>query len=254
MTAAVLQLDQQHRMTRDDYRRERDRIRITYGESSIEAAASRDQALAELYHRSGWTQEELAKAEGCGRPIITRRIVFGRFLGFVPSGHIPRNLTERAFRSYWEQTDKAEKNDRIRFQAVLRLMEEHTRVGKSTAPKPAVGKAIMDRFADGKWHDLETIEKHVDASAEDVRAVLATMQQRGSYGAHCERKKKGTSFTYQIIRKGSKVIDADVLRTELEPILDKLREQGQANVATFSPSAISLCIVHIQKLVEALAK
>jgi hypothetical protein len=38
-----------------------DKLTALYGESSVEAAAKRDQALALLFARSGWTQEQLAE-------------------------------------------------------------------------------------------------------------------------------------------------------------------------------------------------
>lgn len=210
------------RMTPDDYRAERTRIEQTYGSSSAEAGAHRDQALAALYHRSGWTQDELAKVEGITQSVAGKRMRFGRFLSFSPTGTNPRNLTERRFRSYWEQTEK-NPNERIRFAAVMRLIEEDTRIGKSTAPKTAIGTAIVEQFADGKWHKLPTILAHVEAEAADVEAVLDGMLRKGTYSSHCERKQVGTSHAYRIVRKSGKTVDVDVLTKELEPILNKLK-------------------------------
>ena len=254
MNAAPIHLAAgQHKLTREQYAAEKATIEQTYGANAKEAGALRDQALAALYHRSGWTQQELADVEGCSREKVTKRLLFGRFLGFGTDVPKPKNLSEGRFRGYWERTEK-NGNERIRFQAVLRLIEEETRLGKSTAPKPAIGNAIMAEFADGKWHKLSTILAHVDAEANDIKSVLYTMQHKGSYSSHCERKQVGTSHAYRIVRKSGKAVDVDVLTKELAPILEKLKEQGQANVATFSPSAINLCIVHIQKLIESLAK
>lgn len=73
-----------------------------------------DPALAELYYRSAWTQEELAKVEGCSNRIMAYRLTFGRFLAFATGGSNPRNLCERTFRKYWERTDKANGNERQR--------------------------------------------------------------------------------------------------------------------------------------------
>jgi transcriptional regulator with XRE-family HTH domain len=78
-----------------------------------------EQALAVLFARSNWTQEELAKKEGVSQRHIGRHLCFGRFLNFSPFGlnaeTLPNNLTEGRFRSLWELPDKAERNDRIRF-------------------------------------------------------------------------------------------------------------------------------------------
>ena len=87
----------------------RARLRELYGESSVEA--KRDQALAQLFARSGWTQEELGKKEGKSQDWISLRLRFGRFLNFttaVVNSELPRNLTEWRFRELWEQTDKTE--------------------------------------------------------------------------------------------------------------------------------------------------
>jgi len=40
-------------------------------------------AFANLFHRSGWTQEQLAKKEGKSQPWIVVRLRFGRFLKFI---------------------------------------------------------------------------------------------------------------------------------------------------------------------------
>ena len=77
----------------------RARLRKLYGESSVETAAKRDQALAQLFARSGWTQEELGKKEGKSQDWISLRLRFGRFLNFtttvVKTDPLPANLTER---------------------------------------------------------------------------------------------------------------------------------------------------------------
>lgn len=84
--------------------------------------------MAVLFVRSGWTQEELAQKEGLDRTRITQRLRFGRFLNFIATAinaeKLPINLTERKFRHYWSQTDKAETNERIRFRATYNLIED----------------------------------------------------------------------------------------------------------------------------------
>jgi len=64
----------------------------------------------------------LAKKESKGKSQIDRQLRFGRFLHFttdvVNAEFVPSGLTEGAFRNLWEQTDKNEGNERVRFQAV----------------------------------------------------------------------------------------------------------------------------------------
>jgi hypothetical protein len=48
-------------MTESEYERERAELDTIYGRSGTEAAAKRDQALAKLFYRSGWTQEQLQR-------------------------------------------------------------------------------------------------------------------------------------------------------------------------------------------------
>jgi hypothetical protein len=58
--------------------------------------------------RSGWTQEELAAKEGQSQFWISKRTLYGRFLSFISTDiSLPKNLTERRFRDYWQRTDKA---------------------------------------------------------------------------------------------------------------------------------------------------
>ena len=54
-------------MTDAEYEQAKAEFLATYGASNAEAAALRDQALAKLFARSGWTQEKLAEKEGKSR-------------------------------------------------------------------------------------------------------------------------------------------------------------------------------------------
>jgi hypothetical protein len=251
--AAVVNLHDAGHWTEAKYREERERIRSTYGDSSFESGALRDQALAALFYRSGWTQEELAKAEGKGQQWVSRQMLFGKFLAFTPTGVNPKNLTERRFRGYWEQTDKTENNERIRFRQVQRFIDEATVV---RAPRRnGLSKEILDGFADGKWHDIATIAKHTEQSIDTLVPMLSNMGgPNNSYGvALCERKQRGKSFQYRIMRAGRR-IDLDVLMQDLGPIIDGLREEGKKNVATISPTTVAYLAHQLEQLLEKLAK
>jgi transcriptional regulator with XRE-family HTH domain len=47
------------------------------------------QELAALFHRSGWTQEQLAKKEGVKQPRVSQLLLFDRFLNFITKVIIP---------------------------------------------------------------------------------------------------------------------------------------------------------------------
>src|SRR5262245_61613391 len=131
MNASVTPISPAHlmvvgaRMTDAEYEAERAKLRDVYGETSVEAGAKRDQALAKLFHRSGWTQEELAAKESKSQSQIQRQLLFGRFLNFTPMGvnveSLPSSLTERRFRTLWEQTDKDAAKEEYRFRAVIKI-------------------------------------------------------------------------------------------------------------------------------------
>jgi hypothetical protein len=263
MLAGTVRLaaDNPGRMSPRDFEQERARIRETYGDSSAEAAALRDQALAALFYRSGWTQEQLAKAENKSAFWVSKRLLFGRFLGFLSTDKklesVPRNLSERRFRSYWEQTDKAEGNERIRFAEVQRLMEETTVVRQPR--RNGLGKRIVAEFGDGGWHRLETIAEHTGETPESLLPLLDNFAARhNSYGVGiCERKKVGRkdgTWQFRIVPASGTAVDVGTLNSELEPILKELEYQGEQHRAAYSPSAVLQCAHRIRKLLETLAQ
>ena len=238
--------------TDQQYQAERQRIRETYGESSGEAGALRDQALASLFYRSEWTQERLAKAEKRDRSYIARRLLFGRFLSVVPIGTFPRNLTEGRFRGYWEQTDK-DGNERQRFIAVQKLMADQTVV--RVPPKKELGNQIIKEFADSKWHDIATMVSHLNEPQWAVEQVLSDLAKtKNSYRiGSFEKKQRGKSVVYRLIR-AEKRIDLNALMQDLGPILDGLKTEGRKNVATISPGTVAHLAHQIEQLLEKLAK
>jgi len=251
MSAATVTSLRPGRITESEFDRERAKLREQYGDSSVEAAAKRDQALAVLFYRSGWTQEELATKEGKGQQHIGRSLRFGRFLNFTPTGvnaeSIPNNLTERRFRSYWEQTDKADTNERTRFREVSMLMQEDFRAVRPR--RSPIGKAIIENFADGKWHRVETIAEKIEAAPDNVEATLDHMRKNGTYGSKCERKKVGTGFQHRIFHS-EKQISSNELVEKLGPIIEGLKLEGKKNMATMSPGTVAALAALLQKQLD----
>ena len=243
------------RMTEAEYRLQRAEIRATYGDTAAERTGSFDQTLATLFYRSGWMQEQLATAEGKSTFWISKRLLFGRFLGFLSVDKIPRNLTEWRFRGYWERTDK-DSNERIRFRDVARLMEQELTLSKPTLKKPKIADAIKATCAGGAWHRLSTITTHVqavvkEATEDDVDAVLKVMVQTGSYNVFCE-KKKGRA-EYRIVLGGKAKIDLITFKHELGPILEGLKAEGRKNMATMSPGTVARLAWQLECLIDKLA-
>jgi hypothetical protein len=110
---------------------------------------------------------------------------FGRFLTDVRNAeNLPKNLTEGRFRSYWERITGA--NERQRFAVVQDLMAADLSVISERRPK--IGPAIVEQFAYGKWHHLDTIAKAVDATEDHVEATFHHMLAHETYGTLPKRK------------------------------------------------------------------
>ena len=175
------------RMTEAQYAEERAKLPT----DKKEAGARFEQALAILFYRSGWTQQQLADKEGKSRIWITTRLRFGNFLNFVTnvtkSDLLPRNLTEGKFREYWKQTNK-DQNERARFAEVTRAIQRDAAVVKPR--RHLIGHDIINEFADGKWHPLQTI---IEAIAPDdpqhVESTVERMRKVKSYGVRPRKNK-----------------------------------------------------------------
>jgi DNA-binding transcriptional regulator LsrR (DeoR family) len=237
------------RMSDAEYDVERERLRETYGDTAKEANARREQELARLFYRSGWTQEELARKEDQSQRYISYLLVFGRFLNFstmvLNPNLAPNNLSERRFRKYWEQTPKGD--ERVRFAKVLELMKVD--IGLISNRRPPIGQQIKDQFADGKWHRLSTIAEHVETSEEHVVTTIKGMFGNQNYDCTVEKKQVGTHFEYRIF-KMDKTIGVAELLEKLEPIVKGLEEQGRRHNATMSVVAVARLAMQLRSLLD----
>jgi hypothetical protein len=238
------------RMSDAEFDAEYANLRATYGDSSVEAGARREQALAVLFYRSNWTQEDLAKKLGKTQQWVSYRVLFGKFLNFtttvVNTEITPKNLTERRFRSYWEQTEGS--NERGRFQAVLQLMREDAALRVTNKPK--IGEAIVEKFADGKWHKEQTIANALGTSVAHITATMITMlSAKGSYGCKAEKKQVGTHFEYRLFKTDKTISSAELLE-KLTPILEGLEEQGRRRNATMSVGAVAHLAFQLRNLLQ----
>ena len=237
-------------MTEAQYDAERAELRRLYGDSDTEAIAKRDQAMALLFHRSGWTQEQLAAKERMSQPWVVYRLRFGRFLNFIATAtnsEFPlKDLTERGFREYWARTDRSETNERKRFTEVLRLIEDGPATRRRRSP---IGKPIVQKFADGKWHKPETVARTINHAEDHVATTLEQMRMCQTYGAKCERRHVGKGFEYRIYKQ-EKMISSSELVEKLTPIIKDLKAEGRKNMATMSPATVGYLAGMLEKLVD----
>jgi hypothetical protein len=243
-----------NRMTEAEYEQERQRLRDTYGDSSVEAAAKRDQAMALLFARSNWTQEELAAKEGKSQGYIARRLRFGQFLTFMPTGinaeSLPTNLTEGRFRGFWEQTDKAD-NDRKRYSDVAAAITAASQClpGMPKGTK-SLGPELLAEFGDGKWHDVQTIIDHFpEDDPKRVTDLLESIRIRGVFGAKAEVRKFGRSFQHRVYPADKKISVSEV-KMKLAPLIQGLKEEGKKNMATMSPGTVARLAALIQRQID----
>lgn len=207
-----------------------------------------EQALALLFYRSGWTQDELAKKEGKSKSSIGRSVIFGRFLALIAKSPVGEKLTERRFREYWERTTSSP-NERIRFRAVLDLMEADEPVRQRHIPK-GHPKRIVEKFGDTKWHSLPVIAKFLESDEEEVERSLAGMVKDGRGNATTETKRVGTVKHYRFFRN-ERMISSVELTDKLAPILDGLEAEGKKNLATMSPHAVAILAHKLRQLLKA---
>lgn len=240
-------------LTAHQYRQQREALRVAYGDTKKSAGTRFEQELAKLFYVSGWTQEQLAAEEEKSPQWIAQRLKLGQFLSFAENSTTGRKtekalflLTERKFRDYWSET---EGNDRQRFQSVIKLIElDNAPEEEGLLSIDEQVKMIVDQFADGKWHHLETITDFIGC---DAGRALKKISKRKN--PHYEQRKYGTSTDHRMVLGGSKKMDMAVLMKEVMPIINDLKKEGRCNMATMSPNHVFHLTDQLEKLIKKLA-
>lgn len=235
------------RMSETDYDRERQHIRDLYGNSRNDAGTRWEQALAQLFWRSGWTQEELAAKEGKAQSWVSNRLRFGRFLSFsenISNGDI---LTERVFRQYWERADGS--NERRRFNQVVEMIGTEERAG-SPGRSRALIDSVREHYSNGKWHPTDVIAKRLGKEQEEIEKVLAGAASRGAGRRYkIERRRRGRDFQYRIFPM-EKTVSTTELTEKLGPLILDLKAEGRKNMATIAISRIAKIAAELQQMID----
>lgn len=181
---------------------------------------------------------------------VTYRLRFGRFLHFFTTVNnqesLPKTFTEGRFRSFWERTDKNEPKEAYRFRSVIKLIESEATI--SAPRRPAIGKAIREHFADGKWHDSEVIAKRIEADLDHVRETLDGICNHQSYNCKAEKKRVGpTGISYRIFNLEQAISTTELLE-KLTPIIERLKAAGKLSAARASPAAVAILAAQLDKL------
>lgn len=252
MEAAIAQFPIGAPMTEAEFTRECAVLQDTYGDADgKEAKPKCQQEWARFFCLSGWTKEQIAAKRGKSPRLVAYLLLFGRFLNFGTSGSNGDNssfqrLSERQFRALWNRTVDDGDNERIRFQAVIRLMEE------PKAPKPRSAKVLLEQvaehgYADGSAHRIDTIlAKFPEAEHDAVIAALDGQCRAMKWERSSTKQGKSMYRSVQYDR----MISSLTVANELGPLIEELKEQGKRNTATISPGTVAYNAALIQELID----
>jgi hypothetical protein len=234
------------RWSEQRYDEERAKFVALYGENDKEAQAKRDQALAMLFYRSGWTQERLAEKEGKGQTWVVQRLRFGRFLNFIATAinleSVPSGLTEGSFRALWDKTEKMPR-ERDRFVAVLDLL-------KNPPPqRKQVTKKVKAKLADGKWRSLDEMADEIEESPETIKDTVQNIKDQKLAGLIVERKKVAGNIQVRVT-EGGKLFDGKAYKAKFKPLIRKLHDQAKGHMAHWSPAIVLNVLSEMEKLLD----
>lgn len=219
------------------------------------ADAYRDQELARLFVDCGWTQEKIGKRMGQTQSWVSRRLIFGRFLSFMPDRHKLTDLTEFRFRSHYSKTKGDEAN---RFRQVLNVLTDGVPPGyRNIVKKPGIKKAILDLLSDGKSYTTQQIHATVEETIPGVEVESISNAIRGLIvDDKVVGKHKGRTHKYRL-KKGGPARSTDSppdfiikLYEEAKPLIDELDEWGQAYEYQMSPSCIRNIAIQLRRLFD----
>jgi len=240
------------RVLRESHEHQRKIIYEIYGESSQEAIAKRDQALAKLYYDSGCTYHELAKIEKKSIGWINQWLRFGRFLNsptvMETSAPTTSKLTENKFHLCWKRTDETESDEYTQFKQVIQLIKQGEILGRS--PR-GLQSRIIDKFADAKYHPLSVIVAGIGEPKYEpqISHILDLLVKNNNPKIKCERKKVGKTWSYRIFLS-EKTVGTVELTEKLTPITKEMQIMCRRAPGTISNTSLGHLATQIENFLE----
>lgn len=246
----------------------------------------RDQELARLFLESGWSQEQLAVhlAKTWGKEVspdwVAKRLRFGRFLSFFNTSGIeeeapgasfklPANLTERAFRTFWEATEAGGNYSGHKASTEAALADERRRFGEVVEALKGAGlrrrgkpvkKAIIAVAGRGQWLTAEQLREQV---AEKLNDLVTTADVTDCLQKHIhptpespyrlEKTGEGETKKYRVVKVRGQVVGKKQIAEwthQLVPLLNDLIREAQKDRVEVSLSALCALASKIKKVVE----
>lgn len=254
------------KMTRKEFHAQRIHIEDEVRTMANRVAAYRDQKISDLFVRSDWSQEEIAAEMKRSQTWVSRRLLFGRFCGFLMTAgmkKLPVDMYERKFRGLWDQhggrVDANSPGERKKFQAIID--SDDWQLQFAPAPTLDVNTLIKDYMVDNRWRSRDEIVDELGL-AGDGRASnavrLAITRIRGWHAGGLMVMEKTfaggvTKHKFKTIKTkaGLKTSAVDAV-AELAPIVDDMYKC--LTQTKLSHDAVGLAKGHLHRLKALVAK
>ncbi len=224
------------------------------------ADAYRDQEVARLFEQCEWTQEKIAARMGKKQSWVSRRLVLGRFLKFMPTGINASGLTEGRFRELWKNTTGKESE---RFEAVLDKLQNGVPQGaEALSKKPGVRAALLSAMDDGKWYTATQIQATVEeslvgVSSEQIHNGIRHLMTRPVAGKQVESKRIGKKCQYRLAAseaepksKGESQTVLLQVYEEVGPLIEELEHWGKSSKWAQAPNELLKIATKLKRLFE----
>lgn len=112
--------------------------------------------------------------------------------------------------------------------------------------RPKIGRELVDKFGNGKWHDFNEMVVVLNVDADHLDETLKGIRKNKTYQADAEER-RGKTIQWRII-KIERSIPVSELLSEIRPLVQALRIEGRKNMATMSPATVAVLAGRLEKL------